>query len=243
VPPISTTLALWLIRLGLSSIWALLTCRGTLDALGLTIQRSAAIESRIGSKQASRLDCGERTMDTFCEVTHARRERPGLNCLRGIGFTLLFGAAGFWGPIVLAVSFTVCRWWILGASDFDRSYDLHFLSTHMAFAVVAIGVVFASSGWATFAPRGPFRFTRTLIIIAAISVVSWIVLASLAFSLGLVPRKLKGDPVPLVDPLGVLLFSVAPTVTAVVLSLKRRTVGVPTAADQELAQASETTSR
>jgi hypothetical protein len=64
---------------------------------------------------------------------------------------------------------------------------------------LALTLCFTRLGFSLLELRGIPRL-RT----AAISVVSWIARTSRAFYVGLVPRKLKGDPVPLVDPLALL---------------------------------------
>jgi hypothetical protein len=160
-------------------------------------------------------------MDTLAELNQARPQRLGLNLFRGIGFALLCGASGFFAPMIFGLSFTACRWWILGVNNFDRAYDLNLLTIYLAPPAIGTAIIFAASGWATFAPRGTFRFVRTLVTIAVISLPSWIVLALLLESLGLTAHRFKGDSRPLVEPLPVLLFAIPPTVTALILSVMR----------------------
>ena len=111
-------------------------------------------------------------------------------------------------PIIFGLSFTACRWWILGVNNFDRAYDLNLLTIYLAPPAIGTAIIFATSGWATFAPRGTFRFVRTLVTIAVISLPSWIVLALLFESLGLTSHRFKGDSRPLVEPLPGLHFAI-----------------------------------
>ena len=144
-----------------------------------------------------------------------------MNYIRGIGFALFFGTIGFFAPILIGLSFTVCRWWVYGFNDFDRAYDLQLLPTYLASPAVGIAIIFATAGWATYAPKGIYRFTRTLIIIAALSLTSWVVLAHVIESLGLSPRGHIGRHQRLVEPLSVLCFAVPPVAMALILSKMR----------------------
>ena len=104
---------------------------------------------------------------------------------------VLLGALGFVVPILVVVGFTVCRWIVQGASEFDRGYDLHWLPQRLIYPAVGTAFVFAAAGWATFAARGGYRFARTFATIFAISVPCWFALAVLGIS---PPRYKKPRP-------------------------------------------------
>lgn len=143
-------------------------------------------------------------------------ERP-FNVLRGIRAALLCGAIGGAAPILFVVTYTMGRWVIEGTSDFDRAYDLYRLPQVLVFPVIGTAFVFAAAGWATYAPKGSYRFARTLLLIAVISVPSWFALAGMGMA---VPRY-KSIEHPPIYPREALLLVVPPAVTAVVLTMLR----------------------
>ncbi len=137
--------------------------------------------------------------------------------LRGACATVLLGALGFVVPILVVVGFTVCRWIVQGASEFDRGYDLHWLPQRLIYPAVGTAFVFAAAGWATFAARGGYRFARTFATIFAISVPCWFALAVLGIS----PPRYKNLDHPLIYYAEALMFAIPPLAAALVLSIRR----------------------
>jgi hypothetical protein len=158
-------------------------------------------------------------MNTSSDRDRDRLQRPGLNLVRGIGFALLCGTIGFLAPILMGLAFTFCRWRVFGFNAFDRALDLRSLPENLAYAAVGAAILFAAAGWASYAPNGTYRFARTLVTVFAISVPSWFVLGNACSALGLLPDHFRGEVRPLVELADVLMLSIAPVVTALVLSI------------------------
>jgi hypothetical protein len=93
--------------------------------------------------------------------------------LRGFHGAILGAAFGAVAPAVIVLGGAVCWWHASRSSEIDRAYDRHAVLPHIP-GLAAIGaILFASAGWATLAPRGTYRFTRTLAIVIAITVPLW----------------------------------------------------------------------
>jgi len=67
------------------------------------------------------------------------KREPALNFRRGIGFSLFFGLVGLLAPIVAVVSATACRWIACGSDDFDRAYDVYWLTSSVLNRPFSIG--------------------------------------------------------------------------------------------------------
>lgn len=144
---------------------------------------------------------------------HKTPERSaGLRVARGLAFALLFGVIGAATPVIVLVGSI-----LLGSSESDWAFDLHFLPDRLVFPVIGTALVMASTAWATYAPAGSYRFARTLVIVFAVSVPSWYLLAAT----GLSPPRLKAASHPLIYPFEVLLLVVPPIAVACVLSWRR----------------------
>jgi hypothetical protein len=150
-------------------------------------------------------------------TSNVEQQDSCLSYLRGFGFALLFGAVGFAAPIIVLVSLTLLNWTFTGASDFDRKYDVDRLPEKLTYPAFVVSWVFAATGWATFAPRRHYRFTKTLFMITVISVPLWYVLGSMGMS----PPRYKGIDHPLFYPSEILLFVIPPPLIAAILSIIR----------------------
>jgi hypothetical protein len=154
--------------------------------------------------------------------------RPGLNPVRGLAFALLFGAVGFFAPILIGLAFTLCHWVILGSHDFDRAYDLIRLPRNLAYSVFCTAVVFSATGWVWRAVEGPYRLTPTLLVVFAICVPSWFFLGNLVNSLD--PRPVKDGTryQSLIEPehiLPVVLPAIASAIVLTMIRARRESVG------------------
>jgi hypothetical protein len=106
------------------------------------------------------------------DVPEGSPPRLGGHLVRAFLFTVLFGVIGMVTPILIFLSGTVVRWIVEGASEFDRADDIHQLAEVLIAPVLGVGLVFAAAGWATYAPRGTYRFASTLLLVFVISVTS-----------------------------------------------------------------------
>lgn len=142
---------------------------------------------------------------------------PRLDWLRGLRAALILGGLGAVAPLVLMLGLTVGGWAVLGATESDRPSDLVWLRSRMLGPTLGIGVLFASTGWAAFAPRRPHRFFPTFLSVCLLSLGGWFVLGLLQ----LTPRRFKGVDHPLFYPSELLVFLGPPIVAAARLSLRR----------------------
>jgi H+/Cl- antiporter ClcA len=141
--------------------------------------------------------------------------------LRGLAAALGFGAVGFLVPVVLGLGYTVLRWWLEGSTDWDRAYDLRWLPFQLAGPAIGVALVLGCAGWATYAPSGSYRFTRTLATVFAIAVPSWLVIASVADALDESRRWHTTTVQRPVEPSTVLFLAVPPIAAAIVLTTWR----------------------
>jgi hypothetical protein len=142
--------------------------------------------------------------------------RSKLNLVRGV-FAVVGGSAGAVAPIAVLAAGTVIRWWITGASGFDRRYDIGWIRAALPGPVVGCATICACTAWATFAPRERYRFARSLAVITAISVCVWFVVGSME----LTPRRLKGTEHPLFYPMEWMLLIGPPVAVAAVMTVFR----------------------
>jgi hypothetical protein len=146
------------------------------------------------------------------------KQHEGLKIVRGACYASLFGVIGFLTPIVVVLAYTVLHWMIAGSKEIDRTADLYSLPGQVVFSTVCMAFVFAGAGWATFAPRGSYRFAWTLLTITAISVPSSFVLSILGMS----PPRYCGTEHPPIYPSEVLMFAIPPIASALVLAVMRQ---------------------
>src|SRR5262249_5501414 len=109
-----------------------------------------------------------------------------------VGYWAVMGAAI---PGGLAVGYSLYRWW-----DPDPAPSTHFhhfmseLVEYWRLPVFGCAVFSASAAWATYAPPGSWRFSRSLLAIFAISVACWILVAWIDDLLGLrLFRQSRGE--------------------------------------------------
>ena len=179
--------------------------------------------------------------DPSCSTRHLEPHGPSamkstildLNPVRGLLAAVVGASAGAVAPIAIMVACVVLRWWITGASDFDRRYDIGWIRENLPGPVIGCAMVCACAAWATFAPRGSFRFARTLAIVTAISFCLWFVVGSME----LTPRRLKGIEHPMFYPSELLLL-MGPPIVAAALVTAIRVRGTP----QQIVQSGAATS-
>jgi len=101
---------------------------------------------------------------------------PRLNVLRGLRAALLLGIVGAAATALVAFCFMANGWFLNGTDALERSDDLRYFPFKFAIAIFGVSLLFAATGWATYAPRGEYRFTITLGILAVTSVALWILI-------------------------------------------------------------------
>jgi hypothetical protein len=112
--------------------------------------------------------------------------------LRGLYGAILGAVFGAVAPAVIVLGGSACWWHAWGSSEIDRAYDRHAVLPDIPGLVVIGATLFACAGWATLAPRGTYRFTRTLSIIVAITVPIWCGVGWVIGSIDLTPVRYKG---------------------------------------------------
>jgi hypothetical protein len=133
-----------------------------------------------------------------------------LNPVRGARAAVGFALFGAIAPIVFMVVFTLVHWGIGNASRIDWRGDIRQLEGGLLGPVIGCALVFACAGWATFAPRGSYRFARSLVLILVISLpLGWFL-----GSLEITPRRFKGIRHPLLYFSELLVLVVPPIVAA-----------------------------
>ena len=137
--------------------------------------------------------------------------------LRGLRAAVVGGLGGAIVPVALLCLFTVCRWFIEGASDFDRQLDLNNLPKKLHFPIIGCSLMCACAAWTTFAPCGNFRFAKSLAIIFAICMPLWYILSTMH----LTPQRLKGVHHPAIYPSELIVVIGPPIVAAVFLTAIR----------------------
>ena len=167
---------------------------------------------------------------------------------RGLRATISSGVVGAVAPIAALYGLAVVRWWVTGASPFDRRYDIASIRDALPGPVVGCATVCACAAWATYAPRGGFRFARTLAIVALISLGLWCVLGwGVSWGLELTPRRLKGVEHPIFYPSELFFLLGPPIVAAAVVSMVRvrggpRPASAPEAASSTVARPAQNAS-
>jgi hypothetical protein len=116
--------------------------------------------------------------------------------LRGFYGAILGAVVGAVAPAVIALGGAACWWHAWGSSELDRAYDRHAVLPHIPGLVVIGATLFACAGGATLAPRGAYRFTRTLAIVIAITVPLWCSIGWVVRSLEFTPVRYKGTEHP-----------------------------------------------
>ena len=148
--------------------------------------------------------------------------RSKLNPVRGVFAAVVGALVGGVAPIVVLAAGTVIRWWITGASEFDRRYDIGWVRNALPGPVVGCATICAARR-ATFAPRGRYRFARSLAVITAISLGVWLVVGSME----LTPRRLKGIEHPMFYPSEWMLLMGPPIAAAVMMTVFRLRAAAP----------------
>lgn len=127
-------------------------------------------------------------------------------------------AAGSFGIIVAVVvaGLLVLKCW-LAPEVFDRSLQDElrwFFQRKGIYPVIGCAAVCACAAWATYAPRGTFRFAGSLAIVCGTTIPLWYFLTSLH------PRR-KGDDFGVDNPSDLAILIVPPILVAVVLTVVR----------------------
>ena len=151
---------------------------------------------------------------------------PRLNVFRGLRAALLFGIVGAAAVTFAAFAFKSGLWLICETNAWDRSCDLQELPSIFASPLFGVSLLLAATGWATYAPRGQYRFTTTLVILAVVSVALWISIVVVAGPMDPLFRDVETRS-SLQVLFEVVLFFAAPLVAGLVLSIVRCVRFVP----------------
>jgi hypothetical protein len=103
---------------------------------------------------------------------------PRLNLFRGLRAAVLLGIVGAAATVLIALCYMVVGWFVFETIAIDRSYDLQHFWSRYNMAILGISLLFTATGWATYAPRGEYRFIINLGILGVISSVLWILIAT-----------------------------------------------------------------
>ncbi|QVL30720.1 hypothetical protein KIH39_17920 [Telmatocola sphagniphila] len=134
---------------------------------------------------------------------------------------LCAAACGAIGTVALAAllwsGYLVIRWATIGASEFDRGYDLQEFREYFPFVALACSTLGACSGWAVYAPVRRSNLARTLIWIFGGSGAVW----GVTGFLGLIPRRSKDESFDAFHLVEVLLVILPPIALAILLTVWR----------------------
>jgi hypothetical protein len=154
----------------------------------------------------------------------AKPPRTWATLLRGLYGAILGAVFGAVVPAAIVLAGAACWWHAWGSAEIDRAYDRHAVLPDIPGLVVVGATLFACAGWATLAPRGRHRFTRTLTIVVAITVPLWCVVGWVVRSMELTPVRYKGIEHPAWYPSEMavaIVCLVIPIVVAAVLTAVR----------------------
>jgi hypothetical protein len=144
--------------------------------------------------------------------------------LRGLHGAILGAVFGAVAPAAIVLGGAACLWHAWGSSEIDHAYDRHAVLPHIPALVVMGATLFACAGWASLAPRGAYRFTRTLAIVIAITVPLWCNTGWVVRSTELTPVRYKGIEHPAWYPSEMavaIVCLIVPIVVAAVLTAVR----------------------
>jgi hypothetical protein len=148
-------------------------------------------------------------------VTQLFRQR--LNVVRGLIGAMIGTAIGAALTAAIPTGFLICRWYVVGASDSDRAYDLRDARELLVFPIIGCTAVCACAGWATFAPFGRYHFARSLLVIFLVSVPFWYLIKWME----LTPLRQKGVNHPVLYPTEALALIGPPIAVAALLTFMR----------------------
>jgi hypothetical protein len=151
------------------------------------------------------------------QSTEAPSTTEGIDYRRGIAAGLIFGAIGFCAPIIVLAVITAIRWFLENAPAIDRNADLQRIKEQLIFMVIGGTFLFSAAGWATYAPRGNFKFAWTLLKIFVLTVASWYLLRAL----GILQPRCRIEVQSLIYPAEVLILGLPPLLIAAALTLIR----------------------
>ncbi len=145
--------------------------------------------------------------------------------LRGLYGAILGGVIGAVVPAAIVLGGAACWWHAWRSSEFDRAYDRRAVLPDIPGLVVIGAILCTCAGWATLAPRGCYRVTRTLAIVVGITLPLWCGVVWVVRSMELTPSRIKSVEHPAWYPSEVavaIICAIIPIVVATVLTVVRQ---------------------
>jgi hypothetical protein len=144
--------------------------------------------------------------------------------LRGLYGAILGAVFGSVVPAAIVLGGAAWWWHAWGSSEIDRAYDRRAVLPDIPGLVVIGAILCACAGWATLAPRGTYRFTRTLAIVVGATVPLWCGVVSVVRSMELTPSRIKSVEHPAWYPSEVavaIVCAIIPIAVAAILTVVR----------------------
>ncbi len=143
-----------------------------------------------------------------------------LNVRRGLIAAALSACGGAAACFALTWSILLVKWWVMQTPALDRRYDADDLSSFIVYPAVGCAFAFACAGWATFAPRGRWRFARTLALVVLVPVAIWVIVSCT----GLFPHRLRKHAYFPDTSTEVVVFIALPIIATAVVTIRRMRV-------------------
>lgn len=140
-----------------------------------------------------------------------------MNIIRGLIAGLLGTLVGLLGPVLIVGSYTLLYWYFHETPEMDRRADMDYWRFHAVMPLAGTTIYFGLAAWATFTPRGDYRFARTLVMLLCIS----FPLTAILMDAILIPRRRPYDNSPPLYVSEFLIMLLTPTLVAATLIIIR----------------------
>ncbi|MCA9006858.1 MAG: hypothetical protein KDA70_16400 [Planctomycetaceae bacterium] len=140
-----------------------------------------------------------------------------MNMIRGLIAGLLGTLVGLLGPVLIVGSYTLLYWYFHETPEMDRRADMKYWRLHAVMPLAGSTIYLGLTAWATFTPRGDYRFARTLVILFCIA----LPLTGILMKTSLTPERRPYDNSPPLYFSEFLIMLLTPTLVAATLIIIR----------------------
>ncbi|WP_417393521.1 hypothetical protein [Gimesia sp.] len=140
-----------------------------------------------------------------------------INICRGLIAGLLGALTGLLGPVLIVGIYTLLNWYFHQTPEIDRRADMQYWRYHAVAPLAGTTIYLSLAAWATYTPRGTYRFASTLVILLFIS----FPLTGFLMNTRLTPHRQPYDNSPPLYFSEFLIMLLAPTLVASLLIVIR----------------------
>ncbi|QDT99396.1 hypothetical protein [Gimesia aquarii] len=90
--------------------------------------------------------------------------------MRGMIAGLIGALVGGVVPLVLISLYTITSWYFHNTYEIDRQADIAYWRNEVVYPILGVAIYFGLAAWATYTPKGNYRFTKTLAILFFLSI-------------------------------------------------------------------------